>query len=72
MHNYSTNFQKFAKLGNTLMVHSMSWTGPSEDFLIIITRHRASTSTCWHFAFRLCCHTNEARAPTATRPILHN
>jgi len=27
------------------------------------TRHRASTSTCWHFTLELCCHSNETRAP---------
>jgi len=32
------------------------------------TRHRVSTSTRWHFTFRLCCHSNEARAPTANLP----
>jgi len=30
--------------------------------------HTASTSTCWHFAFGLCCHTNETRAPMANPP----
>ena len=35
------------------------------SFLIIITRHRASTSTRWHFAFALYCHSNETRAPIA-------
>jgi len=29
------------------------------------TRRRASTSTRWHFAFRLCCHSNETHAPIA-------
>jgi len=29
------------------------------------TRHRASTSTRWHFAFALCCHSNETHAPIA-------
>jgi len=29
---------------------------------------RASTSTRWHFAFRLCCHGNETRAPIANPP----
>jgi len=28
-----------------------------------VTRH--STSTRWHFAFGLCCHSNETRAPIA-------
>jgi len=28
----------------------------------------ASTSTRWHFAFRICCHSNETRAPTANPP----
>jgi len=32
------------------------------------TRHRASTSTRWHFAFGLCCHSNETRAPIANLP----
>jgi len=26
-------------------------------------RHRASTSTRWHIAFGLCCHSNETRSP---------
>ena len=34
----------------------------------ILTRHRASTSTRWHFAFRLCCHSNETRGPIANPP----
>ena len=33
-----------------------------------LTRHRASTSTHRHFAFGLCCHSNETRAPTANPP----
>ena len=33
------------------------------------TRHIASTSTCWHFAFGACCHSNETRAPIANRSI---
>jgi len=32
------------------------------------TRHRATTSTRWHFAFRLCCHSNETRVPIAKPP----
>ena len=32
------------------------------------TRHRASTSTRWHFAFSLCCHSNETRTPIANPP----
>ena len=34
------------------------------------TRHTVSTSTRWHFAFGLCCHSNETqtRAPTANPP----
>jgi len=32
------------------------------------TRHRASTSNRWHFAFALCCHSNETRAPIANPP----
>jgi len=32
------------------------------------TRHRASTSTRWHFAFGLCCYSNETRAPIANPP----
>jgi len=31
-------------------------------------RHRVSTSTRWHFAFTLCCHSNETRAPIANLP----
>jgi len=34
------------------------------SIIIIITRHRASTSTRWHFAFVLC-HSNETHAPIA-------
>jgi len=33
-----------------------------------ITRHRASTSNRWYFAFGLCCHSNETRAPIANPP----
>jgi len=36
--------------------------------VVIITSHRASTSTRWHFAFALCCHGNETRAPIANPP----
>jgi len=32
------------------------------------TRHRASTSTRWHFVFWLCCHSNETRAPIVNPP----
>jgi len=32
------------------------------------TRHTASTSTQWHFAFGLCCHSNETCAPIANLP----
>ena len=32
------------------------------------TRHRASTSTRWHFAFALCCHSNATRAPIVNLP----
>jgi len=32
------------------------------------TTHRASTSTRWHFAFGLCCHSNATRAPIANPP----
>jgi len=31
-------------------------------------RHRASTSTRWHFAFWLCCHSNKICAPIANLP----
>jgi len=31
-------------------------------------RHRVSTSTRWPFAFALCCHNNENRAPIANLP----
>jgi len=38
-------------------------------FIINIkTRHRASTSNRWHFAFVLCRHSNATRAPTANPP----
>jgi len=33
-----------------------------------VTRRRASTSTGCHFAFALCCHSNETRAPFANPP----
>jgi len=39
----------------------------SESFLVL-TRHRVSTSTRWHFAFALCCHSKETRAPIAKPP----
>jgi len=32
------------------------------------TRHRARISTRWHFAFALCCCSNETRAPIANPP----
>ena len=32
------------------------------------TRHRRSTSTRWHFAFGLCCHSNETQASIANPP----
>jgi len=34
----------------------------------VTIRHRASTSTHWHFAFMLCCHSNETHAPIANPP----
>jgi len=33
-----------------------------------ITTHEASTSTRWHFAFALCCHSNATCAPIANPP----
>jgi len=37
------------------------------------TKNRANTSTRWHFAFVLCCHSNEIHAPVALiHPIVHN
>jgi len=33
-----------------------------------VTRHKASTGTRWHFAFVLCCHSNETRAPITNLP----
>jgi len=35
---------------------------------MIKTRHWASTSTLWHFAFAICSHSNETRAPIANPP----
>jgi len=36
-------------------------------------KNRANTSTRWHFAFMLCCHSNEIHAPVALiHPIVHN
>jgi len=32
------------------------------------TTHRASTSTRWHLAFGLCCHSHEFHAPIANQP----
>ena len=32
------------------------------------TRHRASTSTRWHFAFAICCHSNATHAPITNPP----
>jgi len=32
------------------------------------TRHRARTSTRWHFAFGICCHSNATHAPIANLP----
>jgi len=43
----------------------------TEPVIVLIaswTRHRASTSTCWYFAFGLCCHSNETRALVANPP----
>jgi len=36
--------------------------------ILLLTRHRASTSILWHFAFALCCHRNENRASIANPP----
>ena len=45
------------------------WTAFSQHGTVaIITRHRGSTSTRWHFAFGLCCHSNETRVPIANPP----
>jgi len=37
--------------------------------MLIVTMHKVSTSTRWHFAFALSCHSNETCAPIAN---LHN
>jgi len=39
------------------------------DGIMQVTRHKASTSTHWHFTLELCCHSNETRAPIANPPI---
>jgi len=44
------------------------WKGLQSCSTSEINRHRASTSTRWHFAFGLCCHSNETRAPIANLP----
>jgi len=36
-----------------------------------LTRHRSSTSTRWHFAFALCCHSNPVHR-LQIRPTVHN
>ena len=41
---------------------------PPAELAMSQTRHRASTSTCWHFTFALCCHGNATRAPIANPP----
>jgi len=44
--------------------HRLWWTTASNNW----TTHRANTNTRWHFAFRLCCHSNETHAPIANLP----
>jgi len=36
--------------------------------ILVKTRHKARTSTLWYFAFALCCHSNETRAPISNPP----
>jgi len=38
------------------------------DTIFCLIRHRASRSSRWHFAFGLCCYSNEIRAPIANPP----
>jgi len=40
----------------------------ASDVTTMKTRRRASTSTRWHFAFGLCCYSNEILAPIANVP----
>ena len=46
----------------------LTWRLLYESQKTIRTRDRASTSSRWHFAFGLCCHSNETRAPIANAP----
>jgi len=52
-------------------LHNSSWCimlSNSASRLLTLIRHRASTKTHWHFAFGLCCHSNETGVPTANLP----
>jgi len=42
------------------------------DMKIFLIMHLRRTCTRWHFAFGLCCHTNETRDRLQIRPIMHN
>jgi len=46
----------------------LRWCSNSDALQLIQTRHRASTSTRWHFASTLCCHSIAIRAPIADPP----
>jgi len=67
---------QWRKLGRNFAMQLMESGGKLWDLLTkqlflcttSTTRHRASTSTRWHFAFGLCCHSNETRAPIANLP----
>jgi len=52
----------------TSNVKATSNMSTTQDSLLIQTRHTASTRTCWHFAFALCCHSNTTCPPIANPP----
>jgi len=48
--------------------HTSDFTNLDTCAILLLTRRRASTSILWHFAFALCCHSNENRAQIANPP----
>jgi len=67
---FSHNFPKFGvRIIQLCVLYSNSYgTWNTIKLITIITRHKASTSTRWHFTFRLCCHSNETSVSIANPP----
>ena len=72
---YSTLNVKLWKINRDFTGISTTWNNSQAPLWYTVatgsqfqTWHWASTSTCWHFTFGLCCHSNETHAPIANLP----